>query len=378
MPPVLPAVAEVRLVDHHCHGLITAGIERPEFESLLTEAAEASPLGTTLFDSLIGLAVRRWCAPVLDLAAHADPTDYLERRAELGATEVNRRFLTASGIGGYLIDAGLSRLGEHDLTTPTALAELCGAPVREVVRLERVAEDVVRAGTTAAGFAETVVGRLAELAGHAVGWKSIAAYRAGLALPASPPARTAVEAAADRWLSAVDGGAPIRLADPVLHGFLCWHGISLGLPLQFHVGYGDADLQLRKADPVLLTDFLRATARRGVPILLLHNYPYHREAAYLAQVFRHVFVDVGLATHNVGYRASAVLAELLELAPFGKVLFATDACGLGELYYLGSVLFRRALSDFLRGGLADGDWSTTDAARVAALIGHGNADRVYG
>nr|BFE88209.1 hypothetical protein GCM10020093_108100 [Planobispora longispora] len=37
-----------------------------------------------------------------------------------------------------------------------------------------------------------------------------------------------------------------------------------------------------------------------MPIVLLHNYPYHREAGYLAQVFPHVFADVSLALHNVG------------------------------------------------------------------------------
>jgi len=73
-------------------------------------------------------------------------------------------------------------------------------------------------------------------------------------------------------------------------------------------------------------------------------------AGYLAQVFPHVFVDVGLATHNVGLRAGAVIAETLELTPFGKFLFSTDAFGLAELYHLGTLLFRKGLSDFLRAG----------------------------
>ena len=62
--------------------------------------------------------------------------------------------------------------------------------------------------------------------------------------------------------------------------------------------------------------------------MLLHNYPYHREAGYLAQVFPHVYADLGLATHNVGSRAPAVLAEALEMAPLRKFLFSSDAFGL--------------------------------------------------
>ncbi len=78
------------LVDHHCHGLVLEDLDRSGFEALMNEAAHASPLGTTLFDSMLGLAIRRHCAPVLDLEPLAPADDYLERRAELGAAEVNR------------------------------------------------------------------------------------------------------------------------------------------------------------------------------------------------------------------------------------------------------------------------------------------------
>ena len=177
--------------------------------------------------------------------------------------------------------------------------------------------------------------------------------------------------------SLLTGGGRPRVADPVLHRFLIWTGIDLGLPVQFHVGYGDADVDLHRCDPLLLTDLLRATEPAGVPVMLLHNYPFHRNAGFLAQVFGHVFVDVGLATHNVGDRSGAVLAELLELAPFGKVLFSSDAFGLAELYLLGTVLFRRGLGRHLAEGIADGAWTAADATRIAELIGAGNAERAY-
>jgi predicted TIM-barrel fold metal-dependent hydrolase len=127
--------------------------------------------------------------------------------------------------------------------------------------------------------------------------------------------------------------------------------VDLRLPVQFHVGYGDSDVDLHRCNPLLLTPVLRAIQPTGVPVMLLHNYPFHREAGYLAQVFPHVYVDAGLATHNLGARAPALLAEALELTPFGKFLYSSDAFGLPELYYLGSALFRSALSRYLRTGL---------------------------
>lgn len=369
MTGLLPFVADLPLVDHHCHGVGTADVSRADFEGMLTEADTTSPLGTSLFDSLIGLAVRERCAPVLDLPKHTPAEDYLARRAELGAAEVARRFLRATGTTDFLLDGGFR---SDALTTTAEFAALAGTRAHDVVRLEQVAEAVI-GGTTAAGFAAAFADELGKRAATAVGLKSIAAYRVGLELAGERPSPPEVEAAAGRWLAAGGG----RLADEVLHRHLVFTGLDLGLPVQFHVGYGDADVDLHRCDPLLLTGLLRATRGSGVPILLLHNYPYHRHAAYLAQVFGHVFVDAGLITHNAGFRAPAVLAELLELAPFGKVLFSTDAFGLAELYHLGTALFRHGLSDFLRAALAADAMSEKDAVRLCALVGHENAKRIY-
>ncbi|WP_103339769.1 amidohydrolase family protein [Amycolatopsis sp. CA-126428] len=369
MTGLLPFVADLPLVDHHCHGVVTRDVTRADFEAMLTEADAPSPLGTSLFDSLIGLAVRARCAPVLDLPEHAPAEAYLERRAELGAAEVARRFLRATGTTDFLVDGGFL---PDALTTTAEFAGLAGTRAHDVVRLEQVAEAVI-GGTTAAGFAAAFADELGKRAATAVGLKSIAAYRAGLELAGERPSPTEVEAAAGRWLAAGGG----RLADEVLHRHLVFTGLDLGLPVQFHVGYGDADVDLRRGDPLLLTGLLRATRDLGVPILLLHNYPFHRHAAYLAQVFEHVFVDAGLITHNAGFRAPAVLAELLEIAPFGKVLFSTDAFGLAELYHLGTALFRQGLSDFVRTAFDAEAMSEKDAVRLCALVGHENANRIY-
>jgi uncharacterized protein len=371
-------VIDVPLVDHHCHGLVTRDLARAEVEAMLTEAAWPPTLppglAGTLFDSQIGFALRRWCAPLIDLERHAPIDAYLARRAELGAAEVNRRLIAATGIGTFLVDTGYL---PEPITSPDELAALAGGAAREVVRLEAVAEQVLAGGCSAAGFGAAFRERLAERSADAVGVKSVAAYRVGLALEGARPSDGEVAGAAGALLGAVDGGARLRVADPVLHRFLVWCGIDLGLPVQFHVGYGDADVDLHRCDPLLLTDLLRATESAGVPIMLLHNYPFHRNAGYLAQVFGHVFVDVGLAVHNVGRRADALVAELLELAPFGKVLFSTDAFALAELYVISTALFRRALGRVLDAGIADDDWTADDAARIAAAIGAGNAARAY-
>ncbi|TWP50237.1 amidohydrolase family protein [Lentzea tibetensis] len=363
---ILPFVAELGLVDHHCHGVLRTDSTREEFESLLTEAAAPAP-GTTLFDSAVGFAVRKWCAPLLDLPRHVSPEAYLERRNSLHITEVSRTFLTATGTLAYLVDGGFQ---PDRLLSFRELGDLGdGAEAHEIVRLETLAEEVRASGAGPRAFADAVRAQLD--ASSAVGAKSVAAYRIGLALEGSRPSDEDVARAVHGWSGE-------RCASEVLTRFLVWEAIERRLPVQFHVGYGDSDASLHRCDPLLLTDFLRATESRGVPILLLHNYPFHRNAGYLAQVFTHVYCDLGLATHALGHQASRVFAEALEIVPFGKFLYSSDAFGLPELYYLGALLFRRALSDFLASGMKQNAFTESDAVRIAHLVASDNARRVYG
>jgi hypothetical protein len=387
---VLPYVAAQPLVDHHCHGALRAAAP-PDLAGLLNEADGAATADGMPFESLAGLALRRWCPPLLGLPPHASVASYLERRAGLGGDEVNRRFLGGSGLAALCVDTGYT---PADLLTPGDTAACAGAAAFEVVRLEQVAESLARSGVSAAEFPDAYRKALSERVSApsfgitVVGFKSVAAYRVGLELDGRRPGDGEVAAAAARWLGGAgraggagkaDGadGAPPRLADELLHRFFVWCGADLGLPIQFHVGYGDRDIELHRCNPLLLTGLLRALEPTGVPVMLLHNYPYHREAGYLAQVFPHVYADLGLATHNVGARATALLGEALELVPLRKFLFSSDAFGLPELYYLGTVLFRRALSAFLSARLDADDMSHADAERVTRLIGAENARRVY-
>ncbi len=378
LPGLLPAVAELGLADHHCHGVVGRDLDRPAFEAMLTEAGYVGEPGVTMFGTQLGLALRRYCPPVLGLPAHTGPDEYLAARAALGWEEVSHRFLRAAGLDALYVDTGFE---PEPLTSPAELGTLAGAATREVVRLEQVAESVAAglAGDAGAAgeFGPAFRAALADRARNAIGLKSVAAYRVGLDLAPARPTGTEVAVAAAHWLD-TPAGRPGRLADPVLHRFFIWCGADLGLPIQFHVGYGDRDVDLHRCNPLLLTPLLRALEPAGVPIMLLHNYPFHREAGYLAQVFPQVYVDTGLATHNLGRGSARLIAETLELTPFGKFLYSSDGFGLPELHYLGAVLFRRGLSEFLRAGLDDGSWTMADAEQIARQAGYENAGRVYG
>lgn len=369
-------IAELPLIDHHVHGTLLPRLSRPEFESFLTESAEPIPPWMTQFDSQIGFAVRRYCAPLLGLPAHAEAESYWQARAALDPDQVARALLQPCGISDSIIDSGVidTGLGERSLTTLDEFAALSGQRVHEVVRLESLLEAIAARGVDADGLEDAFDAALADATATAVGFKSIIAYRYGFDFDPERPSREEFRAAAASWLSA---GGGLRLTDPVLLRALLWKGVSTGLPVQLHVGYGDADLDLARCNPLLLMEWLKLLPADASDVVLLHCYPFHREAGYLAQVFTKVFFDVGLAINYTGAHSHQIVAESLELAPFAKTMFSTDAWGLPELHHVGTALWRRAMTRILTARVADGDWTAADAMRVARMVGRDNAARVY-
>ncbi len=128
---------------------------------------------------------------------------------------------------------------------------------------------------------------------------------------------------------------------------------------------------------MLLLGLLRQQHVVSTPIMLLHCYPYHREAGYLAQAFSHVYFDIGLSVNYLGAQSRQLVAESLELAPFAKQLYSSDAFGLPELHLVGSILWRRAMAQVIGRWVTEGAWSQADGIRVLKMIGTDNARRVY-
>lgn len=360
------------LVDQYCHGVLRTELGLGTFEAQLARTEGPPAPGTTLFDTQTGFAVRRWCPPLLGLEPHCPPARYLARRRELGVLEAGRRLLRGSGITAYLVDTGLP----GDLTGPAELGRAGDADAHEIVRLEQLAEQVADTSGTVGSFLANLAESVHGAAAHAVAFTSVAGLRHGPALAPEPPGPGEVRGAAGRWLAGRRAGE--ELSEPVLLRHLLWVAVASGRPLQLHAGLGAPGARIDRTDPVLLTDFVRATAGLGTDLVLLHGYPYHRHAAHLARVFPHVHTDCGAALVRTGARAAAVLAEILELAPFGKILFSSGASGLPELHVVGARLFREALERVLGAWVAEGAWSPADAQRVAGLIASGNAGRVYG
>ena len=363
-------VADLDLVDHHCHGVSAAPLHDDAFVSLLTEGGRDMLGAIDPIASPLGLAIRSLCAPVLDVDPHAPIEEYMKRRSALGEDNVARRMLAGAGLSDLLIDTGYL---SDQLLAPAAMMELGRFRTHEIVRIEAVAEEVfASAGST--GFVDEFARTLGDRARSAVGLKSIVAYRAGLDVGAERPCLTTTSEALARW------SPGSRLEDAVLLRHCLWVGVDvaeeLDIPIQLHSGFGDRDLDLWRADPTRFTPWLRRVPS-SVKICFLHCWPYHRQAAFLAAVFPNVYLDTGALNTHAALGYDRILAETLDVAPFEKVLYSSDALGLPELYYIGSVRFRGALSGLLDDWQRRGFCSLPDAVEIATAIGRGNAQSAY-
>lgn len=369
---------ELVLFDHHCHGVVNEDLDRAGFEELISESSAPAVAGTTRFDSQVGFAIRRFCSAPLGISDFSEPDEYLRVRQELGSSKVNRILLEASKISYLGIETGHQ---PKSILSPEEMSEVASAKAYEIVRLEKVAETVAFQHLDVGGnpfeLWSKIVAELDKSLCRAIGVKTIAAYRVGLDFPYSQPTDDEAVLAVANWFKTLEPGQVPRLADPEVIRALIWYAIKKETAIQFHIGYGDDDVDLHRCNPLLLTNLIRAAADYDARFMLLHCYPFHREAGYLADVFPSVYFDVGLAINYTGSRSASVIAESLELAPFGKILFSSDAFGLPELYYIGAKLFRDGLARVLQSFIDEHQWPLAEAERVASMIGFENAIRAY-
>ncbi len=209
------------------------------------------------------------------------------------------------------------------------------------------------------------------------GVKSIIAYRTGLDI--SPLSRTP-----DQGLQALDairrglgGGSMKKLRDHLLCRALelCMDHDVL---IQIHTGMGDFEVNLLLCRPAYLMDLLRFPAYRACRVLLVHTgYPYHREAAYIANVLPRVYCDLSEGIPFAGNAAWDIVRGVLAMAPLNKVCYGSDGYALPEINYTSAKLGKQAVAAVLRELVSDGMLSQSDADAAAAMILAGNARELY-
>jgi uncharacterized protein len=359
--------------DQHAHNVLRAeAAARLPFAAAFSEAQDPDALRHVPET----LCYRRSLRDLAELlGCEATEAAVTERRAQLGLEELTRRSFAAANLEMILLDDGFL----EDAILPVEWHAQF-VPARRLLRLETLAQRLLPASSSFSDFVDRYRSEITAALPHVAGLKSIAAYRSGLDV--RPVERAA---AAERFIAIRhDAGAPPhRLTDKALIDFLLLEALELaapaGVPVQFHTGFGDPDLDLRLANPLHLRWLLEQRRLRGAPVVLLHaSYPFAREAGYLASVYPQVHVDFGLAVPLLSASGMRdAVRQLLELAPWSKVLYSSDARLIPETYYLAALRGRQVLGEVLASAASEGDLTANEADLAAVAILRDNARTLY-
>ncbi len=368
-------LADLPVIDGHGHPLLPDpwAVSPETFQDLFSEGragAMAAHVAQTTYHhrALRALAARFGTAP--DVAA------ILAARQAAGP-EAARRWLAEARVAALLIDTGYPPDGGMPLV---GMRELLPCRLHEVFRIETCAESLLGRDLSWDWFLEAFRGALRSAAERCVAFKTVVAYRSGLAVRRWD--RDDVMAAYRRAVARAEAGKP-RLTEKPLLDTLVYEVLDVaratGRPVQVHTGFGDPDIDLVAANPLLLRPLLEDLRWANVRLVLLHlAYPYAREAAFMAAVWPQVYVDLSLALPFLGRALLPSLIETLALAPATKLLYGSDVRALPELFALAAEWGRATIGEALGWLVERGDLTGDEAGAAGRAILAGNAATLYG
>ena len=371
-------LSAVPIVDHHCHSLLREQPRDDEaFRNHLTETYFPEMARDHVQNTLVYHWAIRELASFLDCEPTADAVH--AARLDRGVERLAREVVERGKFRTWLIDSGY---GADTTFSLDELRAIVPCKIREILRLEPLIERLIVEAETFDGFLDAYRGALANLrASGYVGLKSVIAYRTGLGIEQVDRAAAAAAFRPVHEAARRDGRLRIE-SKPLLDHLIVVaveEAARQNVPIQFHTGLGDPDLDLTKVDPAALR-LIFSERYRAAPIVLLHSgYPYARSMAYLAAMFPNVYADFGeVQLFVAGGDLRAIVRELVGLAPASKLLFSSDASLVPELYWLGAQAGRRALGTVFDEHIAEGIIDERTALEMADMIFWRNAERIYG
>jgi uncharacterized protein len=379
MPPTRIDLSDAPIVDHHMHSLLKADqpLDLLRYQGFFTESPDPVIKAQYVPDSIM------WQWSIRDLAGYlgCDPTPeaVLEARNAIPLPELANGMWRDQNSEILMVDYGFRGAENY---TPEELRDMLDQRIELVLRLETFAQELILEHNTFADMVDAFVAGVesARTTGH-VSLKSIIAYRTGLDIGWVTRSEAASAFAAVKEQATRDG--KLRLATKPLNDYLVLRALEVaerdGMPIQFHTGFGDTDLDLIKANPLYMRPLFQSGRFNNVPFVLLHaSYPYVRQVGYLAAMYPNVYVDISLAIPFITTLIPTMIHEVLGLTPITKVLYSSDAFSIPDIFWIANEWGRAALERVLGEIVDTGALTTEQAQRAGCLILGDNARRVYG
>lgn len=367
------------VVDNHAHPLTRVQPQDPAaFRRAFSEAHDPS-----LAQRHVPWTVYyQWALHDLGDVLGVEPTEeaVLLRRAQEPFDDYAHSLVQDAGIAWLLLDEGFPP--PEDVYPSARMEEMLGIRIGRILRLEVLVADLIAQHASFTDVVDAFDLRVAGARGDGyIALKSIAAYRTGLAI--EPVAAREAEEAFGPARREAEGRGSLRLASKPLIDFFVLralhHAAAAEMPVQFHTGYGDPDLDLRLANPLHLRPIFEDPTLAAAPVVLLHeSYPYTAEAAYLAVSYPNAYLDIAYTLPPLDrLELLRVTGIALGAAPASKILVSSDGVGIPEGYWLGAVRARDVVGRVLGAMIEAEEISSGVAEEMGRMILHDNAVRLY-
>jgi predicted TIM-barrel fold metal-dependent hydrolase len=371
--------AQVSVVDNHCHGVL----RNQTFDDLAIwrqTFTESRDPGMARYHVASTAFYRRLIRTLADfLGCEPEEEAVFAARSGRNGRELTGALLRAANFDILLLDTGFPP--PEEVFPVSELGDIAGCRTEPMLRLEILMESLLAEHDSLEDVKEALAAELDDVRGQGyVALKSIAAYRTGLDIREWP--REEGEESFHEYRR-VAGAGPARLVhkpllDTLLHVALA-QAARQEVPVQFHVGYGDADTDLLLGNPLYLRPVLQRPDYCGMPVVLLHEcYPYTRQGGYLAAVYENVYLDLSYGIPMLGYgEMLSFTRQALGVAPSSKLMYSSDGIGMPELHWISAIDGRRAIGEALGELVSQGELDLSDAEATGESILRANATRLY-
>ena len=373
-------LTRIPVVDNHCHGILRdqAFGDIASWRGAFTESTDPGMardhVATTAFYERLTRTLAGF------LACEPEEQTVFAARTGKDGREFAATLLRAANIDTLLLDTGFPP--PQEVLPVPELGEVGGCGAEPMLRLEVLMDRLLGENDSLAGTEEALDAALQDVrAQDYVALKSIAAYRTGLDILEWP--RDEAEGSFRDYKGAAEGGSARLVHKPLLDTLLhvaFAQAARQEVPVQFHVGYGDADTDLLLGNPLYLRRVLQRPDYRGMPVVLLHEcYPYTRQGGYLTAVYENAYLDLSYGIPLLGYgEMLSFTRAALGVAPASKLMYSSDGIGVPELHWISALDGRRVLGEALGEMVSHGELTLPEAEAVGESILRGNATRLYG
>lgn len=373
-------LSHIPLADDHCHGIYRkqGPMDIASWRQHFTESPHNDMRQTQVATTLFYRRLIRAMAAFFD----CEPTEdaVLTAREQLSEERLVSMLLRDANLAVMFVDKGYP--SEESVLLDTTLASLANCQVKPMLRVELLMQRLIAEQSSFDEVVDALKVALKDVRSQGyVALKSIVAYRTGLAIHRWE--RDDVLASFAEARREVEAKGLVRLAHKPLLDTLLFTTFDVAaeqeLPIQFHVGYGDTDVDMLLANPLHLRTVFEMSEYRSMPIVLLHEcYPYTRQGAYLATVYENVYLDISYGIPFLGYAEMLDFTRAaLSVAPYSKLLYASDGVGIPEIHWLSAHTGRRIIGQVLEECVANGDLGSEDIEVAASAILRDNAMRLY-